>query len=306
MSVSNVYTASSNQSITPPHNTQGCDGAAVAAVAATVLVPTTAAASLPSPSLAASGKASLVSTETSPESSLEFNKALFDRLPDEMIVSMLMKLSVKEIVRMREVDTRFRDIGRETLAKKISDENIPLVKLGLKGNAKVLAFLLKSLGPENCIYIKQLNLLGTEVDNSFLAGLSSLTPNLQGLNLAGGGDRITYEGFNYLASLTQLQSLTLSGCVFITDDVLQRLSPLTQLQKLKLAGCPQITNACLNHLAPFKKLQNLDLAFCQITDDGLQRLSPLSQLQKLNLTGCYRVTNVGLNHLAPLTEYRAS
>ena len=303
MSISNVSTVSPNQPITPPGNTPICGSAAAAAVAATVLVPEAAAAPLPPPSLAAEGRISRVSTgEQAISLSPEFNKTLFEFLPDEMIVSMLMKLSVKEIVRMREVDTRFRDIGREALAKKISDENIPLAKLGLEGNAKVLAFLLKSLGPENCIRIKQLNLSGTDVDDDVLAELSNLTPNLQSLNLAG-CFLITGHGLQHLARLTQLQHLNLLGCLFINDVGLKNLTSLTQLRNLNLTRCALITGAGLQHLARLTKLRSLDLAYChKINKDSLKNLTSLTQLQNLNLRFCNQITDDGLYYLASLIE----
>ena len=251
----------------------------------------------------AAGRSSFVS-RASPEQAIspssEFNKALFDRLPDEMIVSMLMKLSVKEIARMREVDTRFRDIGGEALAKKISDENISLAKLGLEGNAKVLAFL-DSLSSENRLHIRQLNLLGTEIDNRFLARLSSLTPNLQGLNLE--YNQITDDGLKHLATLTELRSLSLAYCRRITDRGLQHLAPLTQLRNLNLRWCDEITNDGLKHLAPFTDLRNLSLAWCSITNDGLQHLATLTQLRGLNLAWC-KITDSGLKHLAPFKKLK--
>ena len=295
MSVSNVSTASSNQPITPLHNTPVCGSAAAAAVAATVLGPSVAA-----------GSASPVCKGASPEQAItstsEFNETPIERLPNEMILPMMMHLSVKEVVRMREVDTRFRDIGGDALVDNICNKNIPLVKLGLQGNAKILAFL-NSLSSENRIRIKQLNLLSTGVDNTFLAELSSLTPNLQGLDLAF-CCHIDDHGLQLLAPLTQLRNLSFLECSYITDHgSLQHLAPFAELRSLNFLGCYKITDDGLIHLAPFNKLENLNLSNCyKIRDRGLQQIALLTQLRSLSLNNCSQITNAGLRHLAPLTE----
>ena len=222
----------------------------------------------------------------------------FELLPDEMIISMLMKLSVKEIVRMREVDTRFRDIGSDVLAKKISDENISLEELGLKGNAKVLAFL-NSLHPVNRHRIRQLNLSGTGVDDEFLARLSSLTPNLQDLNLACCYD-ITNDGLKHLAPFTELRSLSLAWCS-ISNDGLPHLTSFKKLKNLSLAHC-LITGAGLQNLAYLTQLRILNLVWCNIADEDLQHIGSFTQLRRLSLEGCVSITDYGLQHLAPLKK----
>ena len=224
----------------------------------------------------------------------------FEPLPVEMIVSVLKKLSIKEILCMRRVDRRFRDLGGDVLAKKISDENISLAELGLKGNAKILAFL-NSLSSENRMRIKQLNLWETGVDDRFLARLSSLTPNLQCLNLAG-CFLITRRGLKHLAPLIQLQNLNLAGCLFINDAGLKNLTSLTQLRNLNLTRC-LITGVGLQHLASLTELQGLHLANCHNINKGsLQHLTSLTKLQNLKLLGCDKITDEDLNYLASLTK----
>ena len=226
----------------------------------------------------------------------------FELLPDEMVLPIMMNLSVKEIVRMRKVNKRFWDIGGEVLEKKISDENFPLAELG--GDAKILAFL-KSLHPENRLRIRQLNLSGTKINNSFLARLSSLTPNLQDLNLTK-CPGITDHGLEHLASLKELRNLSLEGCDQITDDGLKHLASLTELRSLSLAKCRyHITKDGLQHLAPLKQLRNLSLEDCfQINNDGLKHLAPLTELRSLSLEGCRHITDDGLKHLAPFKKLR--
>ena len=242
----------------------------------------------------------MIEAEVVPSS--EFNKNQFGFLPDEMILPIMMNLSVKEIVRMRKVDKRFWDIGGEALAKKISDENFPLAELG--GDAKILAFL-ESLHPENRLRIRQLNLSGTKINNSFLARLSSLTPNLQDLNLTKCPD-ITDDGLEHLASLKELRNLSLEGCYRITDDGLKHLSPLKELRNLSLEGCDRISDNGLKHLASFTELRSLSLAKCfRITNDGLQYLVPLKKLQNLSLDECREISDDGLQHLASFAELRS-
>ena len=287
MSVSNVSAASSNQSITPPHNTPGYGSAAAAAIAATALAPSVADAPLPSPATCSSF---LVSTETPIES-----------LPNEMTLKIFLKFPVKEIARIRRVNSCFRDIGGEALAKKISDERIPLAKLGLRENVKVLAFL-ESLSPANRSIIKMLDLSRTEVGNSFLARLSSLTPNLQGLNLEG-CSRFTDDGLNFLTFLPDLENLRLRSCCQIAGRNPQNLALLTQLRNLDLAYCNLIDDNNIHHLASLSRLRILSLSSCIcINDLGLQRLAPLTELRNLNLDELSGITNDGLKNLIPFTK----
>ena len=275
MSVSNISTASSNQPITPPYNPPVCGSAAAAAVAAVTLA--------------------------SPDST--FNNR-FELLSDEVILEMLMNCSIKDIGRMRRVDTRLRDIGREVLEIKISDENIPLVELGLEG-VKVLDYL-NSLRPANLIRIKQLNLSRTRIDNSFLARLFHLTPNLQSLDLSY-CYRITDDGLQHLAPFENLENLSLEGCFEINGFGLNYLTTLTKLRKLNLWLCEKITDRDLNFLAFFPELRCLNLGCCsRITDRALILLSqlPLKHLQHLILLRCHNITNWGFRHLALFSQLR--
>jgi serine/threonine-protein kinase len=113
-------------------------------------------------------------------------------------------------------------------------------------------------------------------------------------------------GLAGLSRLTALQSLGLTVCERLTDDVLAAVRRLTGLRSLYLSGCGQLTDDGLAHLHGLTALEILDLSWCQeVTDAGVGHLRGLTTLQRLDLGGCARLTDAGLGHLRGLTALRS-
>jgi hypothetical protein len=73
-----------------------------------------------------------------------------------------------------------------------------------------------------------------------------------------------------------LQTLNLSRCELVTDEVLGCLRGLAQLSSLSLNGCRRVTDAGLAHLHQLSALRLLSLTGCtQLTDEG--GLEPLGR-----------------------------
>jgi hypothetical protein len=98
--------------------------------------------------------------------------------------------------------------------------------------------------------------------------------------------QITDEGMKHLPQ--NLKSLNLSDCRKITDDGLMHLNSLTNLQSLNLSGNAlfrgKISNAGVKHITKLTNLTHLKLAHCDhITDEGVKDLAKLTKLQSLDL-----------------------
>jgi Leucine-rich repeat (LRR) protein len=148
--------------------------------------------------------------------------------------------------------------------------------------------------------LRELSLVGTNVTDAGVRGLSSLT-DVRTLFLPAG---FTDEGMAYLKSFRDLEELDLrntsvgdAGLMYVKD--LPRLRVLSagpatgdaglahfergsSLYELDLGGT-QISDAGLSHLSRIKDLRRLSLFETNVTDDGLEHLENLSQLRWLNL-----------------------
>jgi hypothetical protein len=154
-----------------------------------------------------------------------------------------------------------------------------------------------------CQHISILNLAGcADVNDNALMVISVLP--LQVLSLSG-CNKISDAGLRHLAaveSLSLMRNLDLRGLSLITDaGVAVVCGALHQLQSLTLGGCVKITDAGLQHLITLQLLRTLDLwGVVRITDAGLQHVAGLKQLKSLNLTGCVKISDVGVAHLGGL------
>jgi len=119
--------------------------------------------------------------------------------------------------------------------------------------------------------------------------------------------RITGDGLQQLAKLTELESLDLYGNS-IKDADLICLRGLQNLRELDLSLVP-VTDAGLRHLTSLTKLTHLDLLYSEgfggvlITDKGTESLAKLTRLQSLNLIGA-KLTDAGLRRLTALQNLR--
>lgn len=115
------------------------------------------------------------------------------------------------------------------------------------------------------------------------------------------------EAFQILTdSGSNLRRLVLSGCKFITDDVLRPvLARHNRLITLDLSECHHVTAASLQTLAvSCKQLKRLILKDCHwVTRASLEYLAHhQDQLMSINLTGCWELVDQTL--LCVLTKFR--
>lgn len=96
----------------------------------------------------------------------------------------------------------------------------------------------------------------------------------------------------YVSSLRRLRSLTLDGCVNITDEGLEALRGLScTLKRLSLHGCKQLCR--IGILSGLTSLEALSLEQCvQIEDEELAKaLAGLTSLKVLGVAHCFRITS---------------
>ncbi len=102
-----------------------------------------------------------------------------------------------------------------------------------------------------------------------------------------------------LAKYRSLRELMLNGWYTnMTDTDLASLATLHELQYLSLDGGSQISDDGLSQLRGLTELRELDLSYClSITNRGLSHLHDFKRLQELKLDGCGRLTEVGISAL---------
>lgn len=104
----------------------------------------------------------------------------------------------------------------------------------------------------------------------------------------------------FLAKLTKLGTLDLSGCE-LTDNDLRPLGKLKLLRSLELSHNPKITDVGLAHLGGVNRLETLSLNETGVTDAGLATLAECEELRELSLATT-KVTDAGFKHLAALSS----
>ena len=143
-------------------------------------------------------------------------------------------------------------------------------------------------------------------------------PRLTRLNVS--RIRFQKDGWEAIASLSDLQDLNLSNCEGNGDNELEVVLPkLKWLTRLDLGGtqvtiasllhlpprlnwlslnyCPHVNDASLAGLAHLRDLATLNLSNCPITGEGLHELSALPNLKKLLLNYCRNLTDAGLSRM---------
>lgn len=106
-----------------------------------------------------------------------------------------------------------------------------------------------------------------------------------------------------MVSVTNLESLNLSGCYNVTDHGLTQAFnfELPNLKILDLSLCKQVTDASLRCIVSnLKNLELLELSgCCNITNNSLMLIAwGLKKLKRLNLRSCWNITDLGISHLA--------
>jgi len=113
------------------------------------------------------------------------------------------------------------------------------------------------------------------------------------------------ENIRYLATLTNLEKLSLYGCRTLTDQGMAKLSALNKLKELDLRGTVCGSNG-MQYLAHFPELRLLDLSESNAPDinQSMPAIAKLSNLEDLNLWHT-QVNDAGVAMLAGLTRLKA-
>ena len=100
-----------------------------------------------------------------------------------------------------------------------------------------------------------------------------------------------------LRALRNLKTLSLQGCINITDKGLVHFSGFRHLKILSLRGCNQVTDSGLAHLRDLASLKELNLMGTKVTHKGLAYLSAFRNLKELQLNGCEGITDEAVQML---------
>ncbi|MGD9647623.1 MAG: leucine-rich repeat domain-containing protein [Pirellulales bacterium] len=92
--------------------------------------------------------------------------------------------------------------------------------------------------------------------------------------------RVTPEFAQAIGRLRTLTKLHIGGAA-LSNEVLRGIGTLSQLEVLSLSDAVQITDAGLPHLAAMPRLRHVAIAEAQISDAGLQSFAGLEELQSL-------------------------
>ncbi len=114
---------------------------------------------------------------------------------------------------------------------------------------------------------------------------------------------ITDAAMAGIESIDSLESLTVFGCVNVTDVTFARLKKLPHLKVLNIAPS-NITDAGVEHLKGLKDLWFLSLNGTKVTDAGLKHLIDNSKIRVLYLNGT-KITDEGLVFLEQMQDMQS-
>ncbi|MBE7492928.1 MAG: hypothetical protein HS108_14400 [Planctomycetes bacterium] len=109
---------------------------------------------------------------------------------------------------------------------------------------------------------------------------------------------VTDDGLREVASLTNLEELSLRGCSAVTDDGIATLANLKRLRRVDF-GRTGAGDRALSALANMRELEEIDLSLCDnVTDEGIKAIATLPKLRTLVLSGCTQLTDSALTHIS--------
>ena len=112
----------------------------------------------------------------------------------------------------------------------------------------------------------------------------------------------THAVLSHLASISQLQQLTMRGVNSIDDDDCAVIATMQSLKTLNLSS-DRITDLGIERLARIPGLESLELSCPQITDESLRSIARLASLESLFISRA-GITDAGLEHLGRTKSLR--
>jgi len=149
--------------------------------------------------------------------------------------------------------------------------------------------------------ITSLNLQGFIIDDE---NLKVLIENCSGVrHLSMRADRLSAKALAGLVNCHELQTIKVSDCTEMTQDVLTSFMKLEKLRSLHISNCYQVTYLWMEELVKLRGLRSLGLSGCVgVFGDLLSVLTNLDQLEELNLEGCNNLQNGVFNVLGILSH----
>ena len=194
-----------------------------------------------------------------------------------------------------------REASYEVRIELINKNRPRLKDLGFNDAEEAIKFLINSPAKDR---IKYVNFEELPLNNEQFEKLTKNCPNLQHIEIP--KSLLSGDSLKYLANLTNLQSLTIEGCIQLERDALKHIANLTNLRSLNIEGCTQLESDALKHLANLTSLQSLNIGVCtQLESDALKHLANLTNLQSLTIKGCEQLERDALKHLANLTNLQS-
>nr|XP_027195443.1 F-box/LRR-repeat protein 16-like [Dermatophagoides pteronyssinus] len=96
-----------------------------------------------------------------------------------------------------------------------------------------------------------------------------------------------------------LQTLVLDRCLHVTDIGLGYLATMANLQHLSVRWCPQIRDFGLQALTSLRSLRTLSIAGCShVTITGMSFITRMRQLEEIELTNCPAATKDLIKYLS--------
>jgi hypothetical protein len=193
-----------------------------------------------------------------------------------------------------------------TSCYKITDEGMAHV-IKVEGLKSLYLHLCESIEKEGLISLGQLKNL-KKLDIGYCKVTDRLIKELTCLKMLTHLDvtcstKLTNEGFEQLATFSNLKGLTLFGCSDLSDSDLAKIAELKNLVFLDLGLCTQITDKGLEILKGVKSLKSLKLYGCvNINDKGLKYISSLYNLSDLDLSFLENISDDGISYLRALNK----
>jgi len=148
--------------------------------------------------------------------------------------------------------------------------------------------------------VQELDMSNVGCSGSHLSAVATMNA-LRSLNISG-NEEITDIEVSYLANLTKLKVLIMSGCKNVTPVGLCTIAHLP-LEELNVSNC-RLNENHLEIIKKMKFLRTLVMNFNRVRDTSMSYLLSLNQLQSLSISGCRNINPSSLASLEkiPLSE----